>query len=105
MKPASLAKMRAICGHLEELCPSFTWRAYSVAEVEHGEWLDPPCPLIRGTFGPFEVSLDADGGLDAICNSGARGSYYHPHINPVDMTAAPVVVAASVMGRIREAGE
>lgn len=60
---ASSAKLAAIGKHLAPRCGFFKWKVLSAKVVGDEGLYDPPCAVLRGTWGPFTIDLAADGTL------------------------------------------
>ena len=61
MKTATPSKLKSIVENLQEMLPQFAWTFYHLTDPAIAGLLDPPCHIIRGTFGPFTLDLHADG--------------------------------------------
>lgn len=89
---APLAKIRGIAVALEKLAPLFRWEVILKTDPRVTENIDPPCNIIWGVFGPFQVELHADGGW-ALTGEFERTS--------IDMMQSPTNIAKALIREIQ----
>ena len=92
-KDAPLATIRRIAVALEKLAPLFRWEVILKTDPRVTERFDPPCNIIWGVFGPFQVELHADGGWALM------GEYERTSLN---MVRPPRDIAQTLIEEIQK---